>query len=310
MRISVIIPCYNVERYVERAVRSVLVQTHPDIELIVVDDGSTDGTRERLRALKEELGDRITVLEQENRGACAARNTGLAKATGDFVQFLDADDVLLPSKLAHQASVAERSGRPALVIGSSRIIDPVGNTVRTVVQQPGDRDPWMDLMSHGLNITSTNLWKRVAVEQAGGWREGLGSSQEYDLMFRMLQQGARVVHDPEVLTEIHQRPGGSISQTGLDRNWERFVDLRVRIVEHLRKTRPDLDLQPYLQVLFDSIRTLYLHAPDRAVALYKSHMPRGFVPQRSPATGKGYLLLHRLFGFSLANRLRGLLPRS
>ncbi|HRO99003.1 MAG TPA: glycosyltransferase family A protein [Flavobacteriales bacterium] len=309
MRISVIIPCYNVERYVERAVRSVLAQTHPDIELIVGDDGSTDGTRERLRALKEELGDRITVLEQENRGACAARNTGLAKATGELVQFLDADDVLLPSKLAHQASVAERSGRPAPVIGSSRIIDPVGNSVRTVVQQPGDRDPWMDLMSHGLNITSTNLWKRAAVEQAGGWREGLGSSQEYDLMFRMLQQGARVVHDPEVLTEIHQRPGGSISQTGLDRNWERFVDLRVRIVEHLRKTRPDLDLQPYLQVLFDSIRTLYLHAPDRAVALYKSHMPRGFVPQRSPATGKGYLFLHRLFGFSWANRLRGLLRR-
>ena len=309
MRISVIIPCYNVERYVERAVRSVLAQTHPDIELIVVDDGSTDGTRERLRALKEELGDRITVLDQENRGACAARNTGLAKATGDLVQFLDADDVLLPGKLSHQASVAERSGRPALVVGSSRIIDPAGNTVRTVVQQPGDRDPWMDLMSHGLNITSTNLWERAAVEQAGGWREGLGSSQEYDLMCRMLQQGARVVHDPEVLTEIHQRPGGSISQTGLDRNWERFVDLRVRIVEHLRRTRPDLDLRPYLQVLFDNIRTLYLHAPERAVELYQAHLPHGFVPQRSPATGNGYLLLHRLFGFSRANRLRSLLRR-
>jgi hypothetical protein len=309
MRISVIIPCYNVELYVERAIRSVLAQTHPDIELIAVDDGSTDGTRQLLRTMKQELGDRIIVVEQENRGACAARNIGLAKATGEYLQFLDADDVVLPEKLAHQFTMADRSGWAELIVGSSRTMDSSGNLVRLTVQPIVARDPWMDLMSHGLNITSAICWQRVAVEKAGGWKEGLGSSQEYDLMFRMLQQDARVVHDQEVLTEIHQRTGGSISQTGLDRNWERYVDLRSRIVEHLRNTRPDLDLQPYLQVLFDSIRTLYLHAPERAVALYKSHMPRGFVPQRSPATGKGYLLLHRLFGFSWANRLRCLLRR-
>jgi hypothetical protein len=257
--------------------------------------------------MKQELGDRIIVVEQENRGACAARNVGLAKATGEYLQFLDADDVLLPGKLAHQAALAEQHGRPGILVGSHVLLDSEGRTVHLEVHNSKPRDVWMDLMSHRMGVTSQNLWSKQAVIGVGGWAEGLRSSQEYDLMFRLLKNDARVVYDPEVLTEIHQRTSGSISQTGVEHNWERFVDLRIRIIEHLRSTRPDPELEPYLQVLFDSIRTLYLHAPERAVALYKSHMPRGFVPRRSPATGKGYLLLHRLFGFSWANRLRGLL---
>jgi glycosyltransferase involved in cell wall biosynthesis len=307
MRISVIIPCYNVERYVERAVESVFAQTHLDLQVITVDDGSTDGTPALLHELASRHAGRLTVVGQKNQGACAARNAGLTLADGTYLQFLDADDVLMPRKLAHQLSIAEQNSYPELVIGSSRILDPLGTTVRTVVQTTGDRDPWLDLMSHGLNITSTNLWKREAVQQAGGWSEGLGSSQEYDLMFRMLQHGARVVHDREVLTEIHQRPGGSISQTAVDRNWVRFVELRARILDHLRIIRPDLDLRPYQQVLFDSIRTLYLHAPDQAIELYHRLLPKGYVPQRSTATGGGYLFLHRLFGFTLANKLRSFL---
>ncbi|MBL7983258.1 MAG: glycosyltransferase family 2 protein [Flavobacteriales bacterium] len=307
MRISVIIPCYNVERYVERAVESVFAQTHQDLQVITVDDGSTDGTPALLLELASRHTGRLTVVQQKNQGACAARNAGLERADGTYLQFLDADDVLLPLKLAHQLSIAEKNSSPELVIGSSRIVDPSGTTVRTVVQTAGDRDPWMDLMSHGLNITSTNLWKRQAVQQAGGWSEGLGSSQEYDLMFRMLQHGARVVHDPEVLTEIHQRPGGQISQTSVDRNWVRFVELRARILDHLHTERPDLDLRPYQQVLFDSIRTLYLHAPTKAIDLYHRLLPKGYVPQRSTATGRGYLILHHLFGFTLANRLRSFL---
>jgi glycosyltransferase involved in cell wall biosynthesis len=307
MRISVIIPCFNVERYVERAIASVFAQTHQDLQVIAVDDGSSDGTPALLNELAERHAGKLTVVEQTNQGACAARNAGLALADSTYLQFLDADDVLLPEKLSHQLRTAELNGWPALLIGSSRIVDPNGNTLRTVVQLPGDRDPWMDLMSHGLNITSTNLWKCDDVRAAGGWSEGLGSSQEYDLMFRMLQRGARAVHDAVVLTEIHQRPGGQISQTAVDRNWGRFVELRARILDHLRATRPDLDLRPYQQVLFDSIRTLYLHAPEQAIELYHRLLPKGHVPQRSTATGSVYLLLHRLFGFEMANRLRSLL---
>lgn len=304
MRISVIIPCYNVERYVERAVRSVLAQTHADVELIAVDDGSTDGTRERLVALRATIAPQLRVVAQVNLGACAARNTGLRFATGTYVQFLDADDELLPTKLAHQAEIAKGLERPTLIVGSCRIMDPAGHVVKVVQQHTGAHDDWMDLMAHGLNITSPNLWERVAVISAGGWTEGLGSSQEYDLMFRLLQRGAHIVHDDQELTIIHERGGDSISQTNLDRNWIRFVELRGRILEHITQQLPDLDPAPYQQVLFDSIRTLHLHDPTKANELFQRYFPKGYLPSTSPATGRGYLILHRMLGFRWANRVR------
>jgi glycosyltransferase involved in cell wall biosynthesis len=309
MRVSVIIPCYNVSGFVARAVKSVRCQTHPDLELIAVDDGSTDGTMDELLRLSREAGTPLTIIRQKNLGACAARNSGLVSATGDFIQFLDADDVLLPDKITHQVDLARREGGADLIIGSHATFDAQGSSLGRTTQHPHHRDVWLDLMSHRMGGTCQNLWSKQAVIGVGGWAEGLRSSQEYDLMFRLLKNDARVVYDPEVLTEIHQRTSGSISQTGIEHNWERFVDLRIRIIEHLRSTRPDPELEPYLQVLFDSIRTYYLHAPDRAVAIYETHMPTGFIPVRSTATGAGYLLLHRLLGFRRANRLRSLFAR-
>lgn len=307
MRISVIIPCYNVERYVERAVSSAIAQTYPDLEVICVDDGSTDGTLALLRRMEEEQPRRVSVIAQTNRGACAARNSGLQKAAGAYLQFLDADDVLLPEKLAHQLEVARRNDLPEVIIGSSRTLSIEGKVVRTVIQPPGEHDPWLDLMAHRLNITSANLWLRSAVENAGGWNESLASSQEYDLMFRILKNGGRFVHDDQVLTEIHQRSGGSISQTNIDRNWVRSIALRAQVIEHLRTDAVPRDLQPFYQVLFDDIRTLYLHDPNKALELHKQLIPVDFRPGLSSATGKGYLLLHNLFGFAGANKIRRML---
>ena len=307
MRISIVIPCYNVEQYVQRAVESALAQTYRDSEIICVDDGSSDGTLQVLKELRERHPDRITVIEQENRGACAARNAGLERSTAEYVQFLDADDVILPRKLEHQAALAIENGMPGLIVGSSRTLSSDGKELYRTVQENGDRDPWLDLMAHKLNVTSANLWRSDAVKQAGGWNEALGSSQEYDLMFRMLKNGARIIFDREILTQIHRRQGGSISQTNVRRNWERFVELRAQIMQHVKAIDPDREMAPFHQVFFDSIRTLYPFDRKKAIELYNSHLPKDFRPTTSPATGRGYLLLHGLLGFDRANRLRQIL---
>ena len=96
--ISVIMPAYNALPYIDQAIRSVLDQDYPNIELIVVDDGSRDGTPE----LAEQFGDRVKVLRQKNAGPAAARNKGIAASRGDFIAFLDADDVWLPGKASMQ----------------------------------------------------------------------------------------------------------------------------------------------------------------------------------------------------------------
>jgi glycosyltransferase involved in cell wall biosynthesis len=101
--ISVVLPVYNGERYLAEAIDSVLAQTHRSLELVVVDDGSSDGTPSVL----EGYGDRILRLRQENLGPGAARNAGLARAAGDFISFMDADDVLHPEKLEKQLATLE-----------------------------------------------------------------------------------------------------------------------------------------------------------------------------------------------------------
>jgi glycosyltransferase involved in cell wall biosynthesis len=109
--VSVVIPAYNSERFVDEAIDSVLRQSHQRIEVIVVDDGSTDGTAARVRA----YGDRVRYVHQANAGVGAARNRGLALATGDYIAFLDDDDVWQPEKLEVQVEIAARNPESGLI---------------------------------------------------------------------------------------------------------------------------------------------------------------------------------------------------
>ena len=105
MKISVVIPAYNAEQHIGRAIDSVLAQTRPADEIIVIDDGSTDATAEVIRS----FGDRVTLIQQKNAGVSVARNTGIEAATGDWIAFLDADDEWLPEKLKRQAEHLSRN---------------------------------------------------------------------------------------------------------------------------------------------------------------------------------------------------------
>ncbi|HEY0656892.1 MAG TPA: glycosyltransferase family A protein, partial [Pyrinomonadaceae bacterium] len=97
-KVSVIIPNYNYAKYIAETIDSVLAQTYPNLEVIVVDDGSKDDSLKILRS----YGDKITVIEQKNQGVARARNIGTAYSNGEYIAFLDADDVWLPEKLARQ----------------------------------------------------------------------------------------------------------------------------------------------------------------------------------------------------------------
>lgn len=304
MQVSIVLPCHDAERFVERCLESCFAQTHHPLELIAVDDGSRDGTLALLERATPRAPFPMTVVHQMNAGACAARNVGLSLAKGEYIQFMDADDVLLPSKIAEQARVAEEHGLPGIVAGSVRTVPPSGDERHARIERIGDGDPWLDLMSHGLGQTSSNLWRRADVNACGGWDPAMGSSQEYDLMFRMMQHGARVAYAPDALTVIHRQASDSISTKRLDMTYTRFIALRARILAHVRATQPTRNARPFEQVLFDALRTLYPHAPARANDLFRLHFPRGFTPGLSSATGRGYLLLHGLLGFAWANRVR------
>ena len=107
--VSVVVPAYNIENYVEQCVLSVLNQTYPCCELILVDDGSTDDTPEILDALAEK-NKIIRVIHKENAGVSVARNAGIDAATGDYIVFVDGDDYLAPGFLEYMVSMAQKTG--------------------------------------------------------------------------------------------------------------------------------------------------------------------------------------------------------
>lgn len=303
MKVSVIIPCYNVEDYIDECLDSILAQDHQDLEVICVDDGSKDGTVAHIKARQQgPRGSIIRLIEQANQGAPAARNRGMRESSGDYIQFMDADDLLMPRKIAHQVRLAEKNGLPDLVVGSFRIMNSKGDLIQERFYTKGG-DLWMHLMRTDLGNTISNLWKRTVVEAVNGWDEAMRSSQEYDLMFRILQITDKVLFDTELYTIVKKRETGSITQTNLGGNWVRYVNLRTRIIDHLRNQRSPADLERFHQFLFDSIRVLYEHDPKAALEFHDKELPKGFRPSPSPTTRGTYLALYRILGFRNTQRL-------
>ena len=121
--VSVIIPTYNRAERVSAAVKSVMAQTPSELEIIIVDDGSTDGTEKVIRPFVEESGGRISDFRQDNRGVSAARNKGIAMARGDWIAFLDSDDVWIPEKLEWQfRAIRQSGGRCGACYANARLV--------------------------------------------------------------------------------------------------------------------------------------------------------------------------------------------
>jgi glycosyltransferase involved in cell wall biosynthesis len=210
--VSIIIPCWNCESFVGQAIESAIAQTYRNIEIIVIDDGSTD---ESLEVIKS-YGQRILWETGPNRGACAARNRGFAISQGGLLQFLDADDHLHPDKILQQVEYMNGYGLDSVFC----------NALVVPVSSPSESHEWYHATDEdavcaafGSNAgTSTGLHRRRFVHQAGGFDETLPCAQERDFHLRLACLGARFGVLPIVLVTLFRRPG-SISA-----NYVRVID--------------------------------------------------------------------------------------
>lgn len=303
--VSIVIPCYNVDQFVEEGVESALNQTYSNIEIICVDDGSTDNTLQILRQLESENPEVVSVLTGPNSGASAARNRGLQQADGTWVQFLDADDLLRSNKIEHQIELVQRARTPADLVVSGYVVRSANGEHSIDIDRS---DPWIGLVRTRLGSTPSNLWYKPAVLEAGTWDEALESSQETDLMFRMLKHNASLEFDDEHLTIVRRREG-SISSTARGENWKRYIELRQRVLEFLKESNqltPERE-SAIVQRLFRSIRGLYKHDPETALAYYERFIPDDFAPSVGPAITRPYVWCFKLLGFEYAERMRTVL---
>ncbi|HYE91583.1 MAG TPA: glycosyltransferase [Terriglobales bacterium] len=170
--VSVVIPCYDGERFVGEAIASVLAQTHGALELIVVDDGSTDGSVERVRAIADP---RVRLVTQANAGVAAARNRGAAAACGEYLAFLDQDDLWRPDKLARQLETARARPEAGVVYTDAELLDdrgrPRGRWSTRYTLPRGD--VFETLIAKNTVVISTVLMRRAifaATEGFGPYR--------------------------------------------------------------------------------------------------------------------------------------------
>jgi glycosyltransferase involved in cell wall biosynthesis/Tfp pilus assembly protein PilF len=188
-KVSVIIPSYNSNTYIEQAIQSVFKQTFADYEVIVVDDGSTDDTRSKL----EHYRLKIRYIYQENQGSAAARNTGISLAKGELIAFLDADDYwLMPEKLEEQVAYFDQQASLGLINTGWRVIDQEGNKIKTV--QPWHEAPELNLetwLRRKCVRTSAMMIRRKWLELVGGFDEELRQSHDVDLVLRLALAGCQ-----------------------------------------------------------------------------------------------------------------------
>lgn len=235
-KLSVIIPCYNSEKYIERAIESVLNQTYADYEIILVDNNSSDNTTSIIYDYMKRCPNRIKVLHEYKKGAPAARNKGLYEAKGEWIQFLDSDDELLPDKLKQQMELADTS-EVDVVIGDSYIYKVINNKLEKSIRLAESNNVWKGLLTSKLGITSANLWRREALIGVKGWDENRTSSQEYELLFRMLKNNITISFSPAPLTIVHINPN-SISNSKNDNRiveiLNNSITLRLEIKNYLK----------------------------------------------------------------------------
>jgi len=199
-RVSIIIPCHNAEAYVGDAIRSALSQVYDPCEVVVIDDGSTDGTLDVVRS----FGEAIRWHSGPNRGGGAARNLGVRMAEGNWIQFLDADDVLYPGKVRQQVAAA-RSSRADMVFCDYRVVnEPGGPNVGPRLESFDGGDP-VPFVLHRQIQTSAPLHPRAAFLEVGGFDESLPCAQEFDLHLRLACEGITFEHLPEELHEVRLR---------------------------------------------------------------------------------------------------------
>jgi Glycosyl transferase family 2 len=306
--VSILIPCYNAERWIARAIESALGQTWSNTEVIVVDDGSTDDSLKVIRGFDSQ----IRWETGPNQGGNAARNRLLQLARGDWVQYLDADDYLRSTKIERQLAVAVEYPDCDVICGPTaweRMHN--GELLCTDEIIPTPRDPWVLLAKWQLPQTGGPLWKRAALESVGGWLVGQPCCQEHELYLRLLASGRKfgffdeclaVYCDSEDETRVTRKVPGEVDRQRLiifdriERVLAERKELTTARLQAINDARHQL-----ARKYWRSNRQLKTSILDR---IRKSDP--SYLPDPGPASPLTYIAMYRLFGFDGAQMIAAL----
>ncbi len=233
--LTIVIPAYNVAPYVRAAVESALAQTYSDLEVIAVDDGSTDATPTVLESTRRASGDpRLRIVRQQNAGLAGARNTGIFHARGTFIGFLDADDVWLPDKAELQIAMMQGDSSIGLSFSDSEYLTEDGCATGSILQAAKVRPTLHDMIRRNhVGNGSAAIVRRECFDTAGLFRPELRSCEDYEMWCRILDRTTfRAQSIPRPLTLYRVR------ETSLSFDTMRFVENADQAIACLREEMP------------------------------------------------------------------------
>ncbi len=283
--VSVVIPCFNQARYLPDAIDSALSQSHAPVEIIVVNDGSTDETATVMRRYAE-----IKRLEQSNSGLSAARNAGLHEASGAFILFLDADDVLRPRAIEHGLDCFAEHPKSAFVFGAHIRVDAERRPVGPPQSASIGTDPFGSLLKGNLvGMHAAALYRRDVLTEAGGFDSSLRACEDYDIYLRLASKFPIHAHD-EVSAEYRMHDANMSSDHA-------FMLRTVLDVLGRHKTAAQLDPRAF---------AAYREGLVNWSRYYLDLMAEEIAPNVQPGSGSQY---RELDVASIRSRIRGVLAR-
>lgn len=290
--VSCVIPTYNYGRYISRAIDSVLGQTYANIEVIVVDDGSTDCTANILRSFKEKFGSRIYYIYQENAGVNAARNRGISCSNGDYIAFLDADDEWISDKIEKQLNAIQADVKVGMVGCGYKWINDEGIIL---AHEVGPVPPSQDMLIQHLLLRSFNfggsssvLIRKQCFLTIGFFDEILHGSEDRDMWLRIVKQYT-AVNIPDVCTIIHYHDDNShTNYTKMLRSHFQFI--RKHYVQESMKKRLRAISYAYLDAAREAANKNH-----RVYLLFYSMAAILFYPLKTMESDDKYILLLKSF---------------
>jgi glycosyltransferase involved in cell wall biosynthesis len=248
--VSIVIPCFNQAHFLKEAIESVIRQTYRSFEIIVVNDGSTDETSQVAKSFES-----VILIEQNNQGLSTSRNNGLKKCNGEFLVFLDADDVILPNALEIGVEALKEHPNCVFVSGLCQLVDETGKP-RWTIQPTAYSDDYYEslLRSNFIWSPSNVMYRSELFRRISAFNDKLNPVADYELYLRITREFA-VFHHSQIVTNYRQH------QSSMSQNYKMMLDSVLKVYEKQEQfIKSNPDYRKALKYGVSSFKTMYLES--------------------------------------------------
>jgi glycosyltransferase involved in cell wall biosynthesis len=314
-KVSIIIPLFNAINCIADTLDSINNQSHTNLEIIVIEDGSTDGSFEFLESVQFKYN--LILKKNKGKGACAARNYGFELATGDYIQYLDADDILSPNKIKAQLELAQRYGKETIYSCSWLHFN---TTIQdaNIKRQAIDKDyakpyEWLNDAWLGKGMGQTSIWltHRDLIAMSGGWNESLSINQDGEFFSRILIRAKAIKFVDQ--SYVYYRIGNSTSLSQSSKYKESKAESLLKSYSLYHEHAIEFNI---IDTVKEGLATNYLsfiyiyynYFPDLILTAQQQFHALGY-KKMWPVGGHNFKRIAKVIGFKNALALKGVFKK-